>query len=154
MENQEIICIGEEGVHFKWAEDGYPIPIQPAFTDERNKSSVFTTFAEMDSFQVQFAARLRKNDAIWKLYTQCTLNAQEENADIFVEPYFAYNNSELYAINNPVLKQNLNDYLLQLVIGVKNLDDSLPTFASDWANNDGEAVREALQAWYDANYAA
>ena len=154
VENQEIICIGEEGVHFEWAEDGYPVPIQPAFTDERNLSSTFTTFAEMESFQVQFAARLRKNDAIWKLYTQCTLDAKEENADIFVEPYFSYNNSDVYASYNSALYQNLDDFLLQLVVGVKDIEKDLDTFKSDWANGEGEAVREALQAWYDANYAA
>ena len=149
--NQELICIGEEGVHFTWDEDGYPIPIQPTFTDERNKSSVYTVFANMETFQVQFSARLRKSDAIWKLYTQCTLDHADE--DNFVQDIAAFCPSEVYSANNNILFGNLNDYLVQLISGVKDLDSSLDTFTNDWKGNGGEEVRAELQAWYDANYA-
>lgn len=149
--NQEIICIGEEGVHFNLDESGYPVPIQPIFTDERNKSSAYTTFANMETFQVQFSARLRKSDAIWKLYTQCTLNHADE--DNFVQDIAAFCPSDVYSANNNILFGNLNDYLLQLVAGVKDLDSSLDAFTNDWKGNNGEEVRAALQEWYDNNYA-
>ena len=149
--HQEMICIGEEGKHFKWDEAGYPIPIQPIFTDERNKTSVYTTFANMETFQVQFSARLRKSDAIWKLYTQCTLN-HADDVD-FQQDIAAFCPSEVYSANNNILFGNLNDYLIQLVTGVKKLDDSLAAFTNDWKGNNGEEVRAELQAWYDANYA-
>ena len=149
--NQEIICIGEEGVHFNWDESGYPVPIQPTFTDERNRANNYTYFANMETFQVQFSARLRKSDAIWKLYTQCTLNHADE--DNFVQDIAAFCPSEVYSANNNILFGNLNDYLLQLISGVKDLDSSLDSFTNDWKGNGGEEVRAELQAWYDTNYA-
>ena len=147
--HQEMICIGEEGKHFNWV-DGYPVPIQPTFTDERNKANVYTSFANMETVQVQFSARLRKSDAIWKLYTQCTLNTVDE-VD-FQQDIAAFCPSEIYSANNNILFGNLNDYLIQLVTGVKDLDSSLAAFTNDWKGNNGEEVRAELQAWYDANY--
>ena len=147
--NQELICIGDEGKHFNNV-DGYPVPIQPTFTDERNKSSGYTVFAHMPTFEVQFTARLRKSDAIWKLYTQCTLDTVDEVE--FQQDIAAFCPSEVYSANNNILFGNLNDYLIQLVSGTKDLDSSLAAFTNDWKGNGGEEVRADLQAWYDANY--
>ena len=152
VKNQEIINIGEEGVHFTWGEDGYPHPINPIFTDERNKSSTYLYFADMETYRVQFSARLQKSAIMWRAYSKVTLDTIENNPEIFVTPYFAYTNSSAYAENNEVLLTALNDYLAQVIPGLKSLDD-LDTFYSDWKNNLGEEVRAELQVWYDTNYA-
>lgn len=149
--NQQIINLGEEGIHFTWDETGYPQPIQPAFTDERNKSSAFVMFAEMESFAVLFSARLRKNPAIWKEYTSSTIAFNEEHADLWLPAYFAFCSYSDYTTYEPVLLNELTVYLQQLVTGIKTID-TLPTFMSDFANNEGEIVREALQKWYDTYY--
>ena len=151
VENQQIINLGEEGTHFTWDETGYPIPIQPAFTDERNKSSAFVMFAEMTSFAVLFSARLRKNEAIWKEYTSSTLAFNEEHADRWLPAYFAFCSYNDYTSYNPNLLSELTVYLQQLVTRVKTID-SLPTFMKDFENNEGETVRQALQKWYDTYY--
>lgn len=151
VENQQIINLGEEGVHFSWDENGYPIPIQPAFTDERNKSSAFVYFADMESFAVLFSARLRKNDAIWKEYTSSTLAFNENHPDYWQPAYFAFCNMDDYTRYNATLIEELNIFVRQLVVGVKTMD-SLSTFTSDFRNNEGETVRAALQVWYDNNY--
>ncbi len=149
--NQQIINLGEEGVHFQWDETGYPIPIQPAFTDERNKSSAFVMFAEMTSFAKLFSARLRKNDAIWKEYTSSTLAFNEQHADRWVPAYFAFCSYNDYTSYNATLQNDLTVFLQQLVTGVKTMD-SLETFKKDFENNEGETVRAALQKWYDTYY--
>ena len=151
VEHQEFINIGEEGVHFEMGEDGYPIPINPKFTDERNKTPQYMNFADMDTFQVQFTCRLRKSDIMWKAYTNCSIKANEETPEIFVTPYFVYTDSAAYAENNEVLITALNDYLAQVVVGLKSLDD-VSTFYADWKNNLGEEVRAELQVWYDSQY--
>ena len=151
VENQQIINLGEEGVHFNWDETGYPKPIQPAFTDERNKSSAFVMFADMEKFAVLFSARLRKNDAIWKEYTSSTIAFNENYADHWIPAYFAFCSADNYTTYNPTLLEALNVYLSQLVTGVKTID-TLDTFMSDFANNEGETVRAALQQWYDTYY--
>ena len=152
VENQELISIGEEGVHFTWGEDGYPSPIQPKFTDERANANNYMNFADMETFKVQFTARLRKSDVMWKAYTECTIKANENEPDIFVKAYFAYTDSTAYSENNSVLLNNLNNYISQLIVGVKDLDSSLDTFMSDWRNNDGETVRSELTKWYNDNF--
>lgn len=151
VENQQFINLGEEGVHFTWDENGYPKPIQPTFTDERNKSSSFVMFADMESFAVLFSARLRKNEAIWKEYTSSTVAFNEEHSDLWIPAYFAFCGYNDYTTYRSVLLNDLTIYLRQLVTGVKGLD-SLPTFMSDFANNEGETVRAALQKWYDTYY--
>lgn len=151
VENQQIINLGEEGVHFTWDETGYPKPIQPAFTDERNKSSAFVMFADMEKFAVLFSARLRKNDAIWKEYTSSTIAFNENYADRWIPAYFAFCSADDYTTYSPALLEALNVYLSQLVTGVKTID-TLDTFMSDFANAEGETVRAALQKWYDTYY--
>lgn len=151
VKNQELINIGEEGVHFEWGEDGYPIPIQPAFTDERNNANKLSYLLDIETYKVQFAARLRKTEVMWRAYSECTLKANENEPEIFVPAYFAYTTSASYAENNSALLAGLNDYLSQLVIGVKKLD-SKDTFMSDFKSLEGETVRSELQTWYDENY--
>lgn len=150
VKNQELIAIGEEGVHFTWDDDGYPEPIQPIFTDERNNSSKLMNFADMETYKVQFMARLKKNDMIWKAYTTCTLQTIENQPDIFTPNYFAYCNGATYVENNTALRESLNDYISLLVVGQRKLNADEGTFASDFNNQEGEAQRKELQAWYDA----
>lgn len=152
VENQEYIAIGKEGVHFYWDDDGYPVPIQPTFTDERNYMSKFMYFADMETYKTQFMARLKKNDMIWRFYETVTLKRIEENTVTFVPAYFAYCNSDEYVDSNTALQTSLNDYLKLLVVGQRTISANGAAFASDFKNAEGETIRKELQAWYEENY--
>ncbi len=145
-QNQTYLLIGEEGVHYTWDEDHLPIPIQPIFTDERNKANIFMSIGYEDQLSTLWAARLRKSSIMWKLYTACTLEPLANEPQVMVPSPFAYNNKPAYAEYNPQLLADLNVYLTQLVTGVKGLD-SLNTFMNDWKVNGGEEVRAALTEW-------
>ena len=54
--------------------------------------------------------------------------------------------------NSGSLTSQLNDYLLQVISGSKDLDLTLDTFMSDQRNSGLEEVRTELQSWYDVNY--
>ncbi len=149
VKNQELISIGEEGVHFNWDEDGYPVPIQPKFTDERNRSSSFMNFADMETFKIQFTARLQKAEIIWKAYTNCTLTTNEKESEIFVPAYFTYCNSDTYVDNNTALRKSLNDFISLLVVGQRDVKKDMSTFTSDFNNHEGEAMRTELTEWYN-----
>ena len=151
VKNQELIVIGEEGVHFNWV-DGYPVPIQPAFTDERNLANKYVYLAEMDSFKVLFTARLQKSQIMWKAYTNCTIKTNEETPEIFVPAYFAYTNGENYINNNTALRKNLNDFIALLVVGQRDVEADMGTFTADFNNLEGAAMKEELQAWYDSTF--
>lgn len=150
VKNQELIVIGEEGVHFNWNEEGYPVPIQPAFTNERNLANKYVYLAEMESFKVLFTARLQKSQIMWKAYTNCTIKTNEETPEIFVPAYFAYCSGATYINNNTALRNNLNDFISLLVVGQRDVEKDIGTFTSDFNNQEGETIRAELQAWYDS----
>ena len=152
VKNQELIAIGEEGVHFEWDEDGYPVPIQPTFTDERNNSSSFMNFADMETYKIQFTARLQKSEVMWKAYTNCTLTTNEEEPEIFVPAYFTYCNSQTYVDNNTALRKSVNDFISLLIVGQRDITEDMSTFTADFNNQDGEAMRTELTEWYQELY--
>ncbi len=150
--NQERVILGEEGVHFYRGDDGFPRPIQPKFTDERNNAWKLAVFVHPQEYARQWMARVRKTDWMWYGFESVTIRAEKERPDMYVEAYFALNNDPAYAANNAVLFNDLNDYVIQLIVGAKKLDTSIAEFTKKWANNEGEAVRKGLQAWYDKNF--
>lgn len=152
VKNQELIVIGEEGVHFNWSDEGYPVPIQPVFTDERNLANKYVYFAEMDSFKVLFTARLQKSEIMWKAYTNCTLETNENTPEIFVPAYFAYCNKTTYVDNNTALRKSLNDFIALLVVGQRDVEKDMSTFVSDFNNQEGAAMKTELQEWYDSAF--
>ena len=56
--------------------------------------------------------------------------------------------TEAYTENNTVLFKSLQDFILQVMAGTRTIDD-LAAYQKEWANNEGEAVRAELQAYYD-----
>lgn len=152
VKNQELIVIGEEGVHFNWNEEGYPVPIQPAFTNDRNLANKYVYLAEMESFKVLFTARLQKSQIMWKAYTDCTIKANENTPEIFVPAYFAYCNGETYINNNTALRKSLNDFIALLVVGQRDVEKDIGTFTSDFNNQEGATMKAELQAWYDSTF--
>ena len=152
VENQELFFIGEEGVHFYYDEDGFPTPIQPAFTDERNKANNYIMIKDEDEWTTQFYCRLRKDQMIWNMFKVCSIEINEKEPEVWVPAYFAFTTSEAYKLNNPNLRMNLNTYLVQLLTGNKTIDDSMSDFLKDFNVSGGEKVREELQAYYDETY--
>ena len=148
--NEYFHLIGEEGVHFYRDENGLPIPYQPIFTDERNKSNRFMEMVQDAEIGDIWTARLRKSSIMWKMYSTTTVNTKEdvEKNDILVDAYFAYNNTTEYSQYNPNLFSDLNVFLSQLVVGAKKTSD-IPAFMKDFKVNGGEEVRAALQKWVD-----
>ena len=57
--------------------------------------------------------------------------------------------TEAYSKYNTTLFNSLKDYLLQVMAGIRTIDD-LGTFTKDWVNAGGEEVRTELQSYYDS----
>lgn len=150
--NQEYLSIGEKGVHFDYDANNNPVPIQPKFNDERNNAHVYKGFVDNEKYKNQWLVRVRKSDAQWSVFNEVTIKANKERPNIFVEAYFAFADDNAYHKYNSALRENLNDYTLQLIMGSKTVDGSLSQFMSDWAVNGGEEVRQGLQKFYDKNY--
>jgi|LSQX01.3.fsa_nt_gb putative aldouronate transport system substrate-binding protein len=152
VENQEYLVIGEEGVHFELDEYKNPIPIQPAFNDERNLGHAFKGFVDTNLYKNQWLVRVRKSNAQWAVFNEVTIKENRERPEIFVDAYFAFTDDPAFHKYNTALRENLNDYFLQLIMGSKTIEGSLSQFMSNWSVNGGEEVREGLQKFYDNNY--
>lgn len=147
VQDQLFICIGVEGVHFNYDEEGMISPINPIFADERGDSYWYIDCTNADDYEFQWPSRIRKSDAQWAAFSAVTLTADDS---IFVENRFKYMPAtEAYTKYNTSLFTSLQDYILQVMAGARTIDD-LDTFKSDWANNGGEDVRAELQAYIDS----
>lgn len=152
LQNQHEISIGIEGVHYSIGEDGHAAPIQPRFNDEKNQGYVFLTLNDYDLYAEDWLLRAKKTYYYWRLYDEVTIGANNKRPEIFVPAYFELCNTSAYMENKGTLTSNLNDYLVQVATGIKNLDVSLNTFMKNQRNEGLEDVRKELQIWYDRNY--
>lgn len=152
QKDQLFLNVGAEGTHFNYDDSGSIAPINPIFADERGNSYWYLDSINEKDYALQWPSRIRKSDAQWAGFEATTIYANENMPEIFVENSFAFKPAtENYSKYNTALFNNLSDYILQIMAGVKTLDD-LPTFQSDWSAAGGDAVRDELQAWYDSFY--
>jgi hypothetical protein len=86
------------------------------------------------------------------VFNEVTIKENRERPEIFVDAYFAFTDDPAFHKYNTALRENLNDYFLQLIMGSKTIEGSLSQFMSNWSVNGGEEVREGLQKFYDNNY--
>ncbi len=152
LANQHELTIGIEGVHYVIEEDGYPAPILPIFNDEKDIGYMYLVVTDYDMYAEDWLLRAKKTYYYWRAYEEVTIRANNERPWIFVPSYFALCNTPAYMENNGVLISQLNDYLLQLVSGVRKLDSSFDVFMADQRNEGLEEVRAELQQWYDTHY--
>ena len=93
-----------------------------------------------------FFTRIRKSEAQWAAFEAVTING---DTSVFVKSEFKFMPAtEAYTENNTALYKMAQDFILQVLAGTRTVDD-LPAFQKEWANNEGEAVRAELQAYYD-----
>ncbi len=147
VKEQLFICIGVEGTHFTYDEEGKIQPINPIFADERGDSYWYIDATDQPAYEQQWPSRIRKSDAQWAAFNAITLKANEETPEVFVDNAFAFKPaSEAYTKYNTALFKSLQDFILQVISGTRTVDD-LATFMSDWTNGGGEEVRTELVAY-------
>ena len=150
VQDQLYINIGVEGIHFTYDEDGSINPINPIFADERGDSFYYLDATDAEMFKTQWPSRIRKSAAQWLAFEDVTIRTNEERPEIFVKNNFALMPaSENYAKYNTTLLNSLNDFVLQVMAGTRNVSD-IERYLSDWKNNGGELVRADLQSYIDA----
>ena len=153
VQNQEYICIGEEGVHFEFDEEGNYIPIMPTFTDEKGNAWWYINATDTEIYAKQWLARVRKSDYQWDAFEKTSIYTVENRPDIYISNAFLYKPATgAYTENNTALKNDLFNYMIQVTVGTNDLDDGMSTFTNDWTAAGGEDVRTDLQTWYTEYY--
>jgi putative aldouronate transport system substrate-binding protein len=113
-----FICIGVEGTHFTYDEEGKIQPINPIFADERGDSYWYIDATDQPAYEQQWPSRIRKSDAQWAAFNAITLKANEETPEVFVDNAFAFKPaSEAYTKYNTALFKSLQDFILQVISG-------------------------------------
>mgnify|MGYP002510444696 CR=1 FL=1 len=150
VQNQESICIGEEGVHFNRDENGAYIPIMPRFTDDKGNAWWYINATDTESYAIQWQARVRKNEYQWDSFENTSVYTVENRPEIYVPNVFLYKPATgAYTEYNVTLKNELQNYMLQVISGN---DKGLDVFTKDWQAAGGDAVKEDLQEWYTQYY--
>lgn len=138
------LTLGTQDVTYTIDENGDYWPIMPIFTELRNNAWWYLNGCDMDRYGGMWMARTRRTKAVADIYDGLNKNA------------------DLYAINNPVdlcpmlnavtensasLSAMVKDYVLQVIVGVKNMDDHAD-FVAEWLKSGGQACQDAYNEWY------
>ncbi len=143
------ITIGDEGVHFKYDANGGIDPINPIFAEERGNSYWYMDVSSATWGSQLWPARVRKSASQWHAFSAVTMNADTNRIEFVTNEFKFKPATEAYSKYNTTLFNSLKDYLLQVMAGIRTIDD-LGTFTKDWVNAGGEEVRTELQSYYDS----
>lgn len=142
------ITIGDEGVHFNYDENGGIDPINPIFADERGNSYWYMDVSSASWGSEMWPSRVRKSASQWHAFSAVTMNADTDRIEFVTNEFKFKPATEAYSKYNTTLFNDLKDYLLQVMAGIRSIDD-LEVFTKDWVNAGGEEVRAELQEYYN-----
>jgi putative aldouronate transport system substrate-binding protein len=150
VETFRYLCIGKEGVHYQMVNGEYT-PIQPAFSEQKNRTSDFLTGTIGSEYGTYWAqTRVRKNDIMYAEFQNMQKNVA--SATICYEPVsFMTPNKEYTALIAPV-NTFVSDTFLQMIVGSRSIDEWDQFLAELEAMGGGE-LNEIVNAWWEQNSA-
>ena len=137
------VTLGTEGETFYVDDEGYH-PIMPIFTELRGNAWWYLNSFDMTRYGDMWMARTRRNAALGEAFDALNANFDEmaRYSPVALTP-------SLDAVNeySSSLTTLIKDYALQVLVGVKNLDE-YDGFVSEWKANGGDAMSEAYNTWF------
>ena len=144
--NYKEIVLGVEGVHYQMV-DGEIVPIQPAFTDEKNNSNSFVGgFYREDVYPTYWEVRLKKSDILVKAF----YSMRESLLDGGVASPTALAPTVTVVDNLSTLEGKITDTLVAVIAGTEPMS-AIDDCRAYWKNNGGDKVVEFYDAWYNEN---
>lgn len=137
------VTLGTEGETFYVDDQGYH-PIMPIFTELRGNAWWYLNSFDMTRYGDMWLARTRRNEALGEAFD--ALNANFEQMARYSPVALAPSQNAVNEYNSS-LSTLVKDYALQVLVGVKNLDE-YDSFVAEWKNNGGDAMSEAYNTWY------
>lgn len=138
------ITIGVQDVHFTVDEEGNYAPIMPIFNEARNNAWWYLNSFDMTCYGDMWMARTRRTKATGLIYDGLNQHADQFAVD---NPTDLCPTLEAVAENKASLQTLVHDYVLQVIVGVKDVADH-DAFVQEWLNAGGEASKAALNEWY------
>lgn len=137
------ITIGTEGETFTIDEEGNYWPIMPIFTELRNNAWWYLNSFDMTCYGDMWMARTRRTEAVAEIYDG--LNQYEALA--VSNPTDLCPTLPVVAENKAALETMVNDYVLQVIVGVRDIADH-DAFVEEWYAAGGQASTDAYNEWY------
>lgn len=138
------IALGVEGKHYS-VKDGMYIPIQPAFTDERNQSSNYLTGIDEKNFPSYWQARVQKDARLYEGWAY--LNKVMPKEMRIPDPLGVAPVMPTYSKENSQLNQMMNDFAIKVIVGEEPLT-SVESFTNKYKQSGGEASYKEINEWY------
>ena len=138
------ITIGVQDETFTVDEQGRYSPIMPIFNELRNNAWWYLNSFDMTCYGDMWMARTRRTKAVGEIYDGLNANADEFAAD---NPTDLCPALPVVAEYKATLNTMVSDYVLQVVVGVKNVEDH-DEFVAEWLAAGGQACKDAYNEWY------
>lgn len=137
------ITIGVKDETFTVDENGNYAPIMPIFNELRNNAWWYLNSFDMTCYGDMWMARTRRTKATGLIY-----DGLNQYAEFAVDnPVDLCPSLDAVTENKATLDTMNSDYVLQVIVGVKNVEDH-DAYVAEWNNAGGAAVSEAYNGWY------
>ncbi len=147
-DNYKELVIGVEGVHWEEVE-GEIVPIQPAFTDEKNNSNSFVGgFYREDVYPTYWELRLKKSPDLQR----CFYEMRSRLLDGGVDSPIALAPTVTVIDNLDSLHSKISSTLISIIAGTSDMSE-LEALRTYWSKNGGDQVIAFYDAWYNENIA-
>ena len=138
------ITIGEKDVHFTVDEEGRYAPIMPIFNEVRNNAWWYLNSFDMTCYGDMWMARTRRTKAVGDIYDGLNQHAAQFAVD---NPTDLCPTLKDVAENKATLGTMVHDYVLQVIVGVKSVEDH-DAFVREWLEAGGQVSKDAINEWY------
>lgn len=143
-ETFKLVVLGEEGKHYTYENEAY-VPINPIFTDERNRANNFLIGLDEEKYPIYWQARVRKDPVMFEAYEFLNMKQPEEAAQrdaLRLAPYLPE-----FSKNSQSLDTLSNDTMVNLIFGSTSAG-SLESFRQRFNAEGGEATVQEVNNWY------
>lgn len=138
------VTLGTENETFTIDENGGYWPIMPIFTELRNNAWWYLNSFDMTRYGDMWMARTRRTAAVAEIYDGLNKNAATYAVS---NPTDLCPTLEAVTQNKATLNTMVTDYVLQVIVGIKNVQDH-PAFVTEWLAAGGQACKDAYNGWY------
>ncbi len=138
------ITIGVKDVHFTVDENGNYAPIMPVFNEVRNNAWWYLNSFDMNIYGDMWMARTRRTKAVGLIYDGLNQHADQFAVD---NPTDLCPTLKDVAENKASLNTMVHDYVLQVINGVKKVEDH-DAFVQEWLAAGGQVSKDAINGWY------
>lgn len=125
-------------------ENGNYAPIMPIFNELRNNAWWYLNSFDMTCYGDMWMARTRRTKATGEIYDGLNKHAAEFARS---NPIDLCPTLDAVTRNKQTLETMVKDYVLQVIVGVRKVEDH-PAFVQEWLANGGQETYDAYNNWY------